>query len=87
MSISLLGMKEPEAREKSGGGRGRVEEHQEVGSSSREEGGLCLKWRFHKNIIGRELVSTVPYVPKSKLCLGSINTVPVPVPLGHRNGS
>jgi hypothetical protein len=79
LSISLLGMKEPEAREKRGrgrGGGGRVEKHQEVGSSSREEGGLCLK-----DVFTRIELAESWWVPfsryrtyrKANFCLGSIN--------------
>jgi hypothetical protein len=74
-------MKGPEARKKSGGGGERVEEHQEVESSSREEGGLCLKGSSHKNRIGRDLVST-----HRKADLVWSRLMPVPVP-GHRDGS
>jgi hypothetical protein len=56
-----------------GGGGEREEEHQEVESSSREDGGLCLKGpshNSHKNRICRDLVSTYR---KADFGLESIN--------------
>ncbi len=51
-------------------GGGRVEE-----SSSREEGGLCLKGPSHKNIIGRDLVSTVRTGKLTLVWTGMVPTI------------
>jgi hypothetical protein len=62
-------------------GGGRVEEHQEVESSSREEGGLCLKGPSHKNRIGG---TEIDEYRKADLVWSRL--IPFPVP-GLRDGS